>query len=102
MKKGQCSLRKITTFAMATPSDLTTTLSSPTSIDLRWRDHSLDEDGFLLEISASNGDFVPCALLPPNTTSFRKTELPSETKCYFRIRSFFYGKPSEPVSAKIP
>jgi len=97
------SLRTMATFSQAMPADLSTELSSPTSVDVRWKDHSTDEDGYLLEISAHPDEaFVPCALLPPDTTSFRKTELPPRTKCYFRVRAFFYGQPSDPVSAILP
>jgi hypothetical protein len=93
------SIRTMTTFARAMPSDLTTALSSPSSVDVRWKDHASDEDGFLLEISADPAaGFVPCALLPPDTTSFRKTGLPPTTKCYFRVRAFFYGRPTDPTT----
>lgn len=98
-KNPKYSIRSQNTFAEAAPIDLTTTLSSPTSVDLNWHDRAVDADGYLLEISAhGNGDFVPCALLPPNATSFRKTGLPPQTECYFRVRAFFYGKPTDSVS----
>jgi len=97
------SIRRLASFSRAMPSDLTATLSAPTSVDLRWKDHSTDEDGYLLEVSASPVEaFVACALLPPNTTSFRKTGLPPQTKCYFRVRAFFYDKPTRSVSAMLP
>ncbi|MDE3100564.1 MAG: fibronectin type III domain-containing protein [Verrucomicrobiota bacterium] len=97
------SLRALQTFARAMPSDLKATLSSPTSVDLRWKDHAEDEDGCLLEISAHNNrDFVPCALLPPAADSFGKTGLPPQTKCYFRVRAFFYGNPSNIASVTTP
>lgn len=90
------SVRSLKTFVKAAPADLTATLSSPTSVDLHWRNHAADEDGYLLEISAHpKSDFAPCALLPANATSFRKTHLPPKTKIYFRVRAFFYGKPSD-------
>jgi len=99
----QYSLRTLATFAEAAPTELTMTLSSPTSVDVRWKDHASDEDGYLLEVSARADEaFVPCALLPANTTSFRKTGLPPQTQCYFRVRAFFYGKPTDPVSVTIP
>lgn len=93
------SIRSLQIFDKAAPTDLTAALSSPTGVDLHWQDHASDADGCLLEVSArADGDFVPCALLPPDATGFRKTGLPSKTKCYFRVRSFFYGKPSDTVS----
>jgi hypothetical protein len=93
------SIRSVQTFARAVPTDLTATLSSPNSVDLHWRDHALDADGCLLEVSArADGDFVPCALLSSDATGFRKTGLPPQTKCYFRVRAFFYGNPSDTAS----
>ena len=95
------SIRTMATFAAAMPSDLSATLSSPTSVDVRWKDHASDEDGYLLEISARPDEaFVPCALMPPNMTSFRKAGLPGQTKVYFRLRAFFDGKPTDPVSVR--
>lgn len=93
------SIRSIQTFAKAAPTDFSATLSSDTSVDLHWQVHASDADGCLLEVSArADGDFVPCALLPPDATGFRKTGLPAQTKCYFRVRAFFYGKPSASAS----
>lgn len=97
------ALRSARTFAAAMPVELTATLSSATSVDLRWRDRSSDEDGFLVELAARpDGRYVACALLPPNVTSFRKTELPPHQRCYFRVRAFFYGPPTEVVSVRTP
>ncbi len=93
------SIRSLKTFAKAAPTDFTATLSSPTSVDLRWKDNASDEDGYFLEIASSaTGKFYPCALLSADTTSFRKTGLPPNTKCFFRVRAYFYGKPSETAS----
>jgi len=97
------SIRSAATFADAAPSGLTATLSSPTSVDLRWTDRASDEDGFLVEASLQpKGPFKVCALLPADTVSFRKIQLPAETTCYFRVRCFFYGKPSETASVITP
>lgn len=99
-KNSMYSIRSLQTFAQAAPTDLTAARSSPTAVDLHWRNHATDADGSLLEVSARpGGDFVPCALLPPEAAGFRKTGLPPHTKCYFRVRAFFYGKPSNTASA---
>lgn len=99
----QSSIRTEATFTSATPAHLTAVQASPTSIDLRWEDRASDEDGYLLEISAGTpDDFKACALLPPDTTSFKKIFLEPETKCYFRVRAFFYGKPTDPVTVVTP
>ena len=97
------SIRSLDTFAQAAPGDLTATLSSPTSVDLHWTDRASDEDGFLVEMGPQkDGRFYVCALLPPDTTSFRKIMLPENTAIYFRVRAFFYSKPSETVSVQTP
>ncbi len=93
------SIRDLATIAEAAPSEVTATLHSPGTIDLRWQDRAANEDGFVVEASADPAvNFQVCALLDPNTTSFRKTHLPPETKCYFRVRAFFYGKPSQEIT----
>ena len=93
------SVRATGTFAAAVPTDLTVALSGVTHLVLRWQDHAADADGYLVEISRyPDRDFQVCALLPPHTTSFRKTSLPPETRIYFRVRAFFYGPPSNRVT----
>jgi len=93
------SIRSLPTFVRATPRDLTATLSSPFSVELHWRDCASDEEGYCLEVGEQpNGKFRVCALLPPDSTSFRKTGLNPQTKYYFRVRAFFYGKPSDTAS----
>jgi hypothetical protein len=93
------SLRSPKTFAAAAPTEVTLSLSSATHVIVRWREHAADADGYLVEISRfPDRDFQVCALLPPHTTSFRKTNLPAETKIYFRVRAFFYGAASNVVT----
>ena len=97
------SLRKADTFAKAAPTELTAVLHGPVRVDLRWLDHAQDEDGYLVEISANEGrDWKVCALLPPDTTSFRKIGLPPQTTLRFAVRAFFYGQPSNVASIDIP
>jgi len=101
--KSQTSIRSINSFAQAMPVDLTAALSSPSSVDLRWTDRASDEDGFLVELAAHPaGPFVVCALLPADTASFRKIALPTQTPIYFRVRAFFYSKPSDTASVTTP
>jgi hypothetical protein len=96
-------LRHLSSIAAAAPADLTAVLSSPTTVDLRWKDRAKDEDGFVVEVGpGAMGPFQVCALLDPNTTSFRKTLLPPEFKVYFRVRAFFYGKPSTEATVTTP
>jgi hypothetical protein len=79
------------------------TLSSPTSADLSWPPRAANEDGCLVELSARpDRDFVVCALLPPGATSFRKASLPPNTTCYFRVRAFGFGEPSDVAHVTSP
>ncbi len=97
------SIRHFATFAEAMPDGVTVSLYSPTTVDVRWRDRARDEDGYLVEVAAdANGPFQVCALLQPDTTSFRKVHLPPDMKIYFRVRAFFYGKPSNLADATTP
>jgi hypothetical protein len=99
----QKSIRSMASFEDASADQVTATLSSPTSAIIRWEDRASDEDGYLLEVSADpEKDFKICALLPANTTSFRKIQLPPNMKCYFRVRAFFYGEPSNIASVNTP
>jgi hypothetical protein len=99
----QKSIRDRASFDDASPEGLSVKLSSPTSVIIRWADRAADEDGYLVEVSVHpQKDFKICALLPANTTSFRKVQLPSDTQCYFRVRAFFYGEPSNLASVSTP
>jgi len=93
------SIRRAETFAEAAPTDVTASLSGPTHVVLRWKEHAADADGYFVELSLHpDKDFQVCALLPSHTTSFRKTGLPPATRLYFRVRAFFYGRPSNVVT----
>ncbi|HXF11177.1 MAG TPA: fibronectin type III domain-containing protein [Desulfuromonadaceae bacterium] len=97
------SIRTMQTFSEATPRDLTATLPEPTVVDLCWSDTVSDESGWLVEWKPSATDlFIVCALLPADTTSFRKTQLPAQTTSWFRVRPYFDAKPSETASVLTP
>ena len=96
----QTSIRAVSTFIAAAPDGLNAKLASPTSVELRWHDRAADEDGYLVEVAAIGEiEFKTCALLPPDSISFKKAQLPEQTPCRFRIRAFFYGTPSNVASA---
>jgi hypothetical protein len=85
------------------PTNLTAVLSSPTAVELRWRDRAPDEDGYLVETSAERDrGYRICALLGPNAGSFRKASLPERTRSYFRVRAFYYGPSSNLASVQTP
>jgi len=89
------SIRSPATLAAAAPSDLRATLIPPAGVKLDWVDHASDADGYLIEIKPEwSRDFKVCAFLPPHTTSLTSYGYPFETKLTFRVRPFFYGRPS--------
>jgi len=97
------SLRNPRTLGRAMPSGLTVTLSAPDSVDLHWIDNASDEDGYLVEVTSKpERGFEVSALLPPGTQSFRQVGLPLNIKGYFRVRAFFYGRPSATTSVTTP
>jgi hypothetical protein len=101
--KAGKSIRALATMTEAAPTVFAASPSSPTSVVLRWKDNALDEDGFLVECAVDpNQTFKICALLPPNTASFRKIMLPGDTKCRFRVRAFFYGEPTPLAQVTTP
>jgi hypothetical protein len=96
------SLREASTFVAAAPAVLSASLGSSSSAELRWEDRATDEDGYLVEVSEHGRAFTVCALLAPNTTSFRKSGLPSDSQVYFRVRAFFQGPPSKLAELTTP
>lgn len=64
-------------------------------IDLRWQDRAADEDNFLVEMKAEHEPaYEVCAVLPPDTTSHRKTDLRPATLYSFRVLAIALGKSS--------
>src|ERR1700722_281345 len=93
-------LRDAATFSKAAPSDLKVELATNTvsGFKLTWTDRSVDEDGIFLERKrAGSPDFSVCALLEPKINFFGWALEPPERKGTFRIRAFYYGKPSDIV-----
>jgi hypothetical protein len=102
----QRSLKTTATIAEARPAGLTAILSAasaPTSVDLRWTDRASDEDGYLAEMAVGpDTEFTLIALLPPDTTSFRKVGLTARTRHRFRVRAHFLGPPSNVATVTTP
>ena len=61
---------------------------SPFEIDLTWRDHSNNEDGFQIERSTDRTNFRQIAQVLPGTTVFRDKNLFPGTRYFYRIRAF--------------
>lgn len=89
------SLRSLATLAGTVPTGFRATLIPPAGVKLDWVDHASDADGYLLEIKPEwSSEFKVSAFLPPRTTTLTTYGLPADTKFLFRVRPFFYGKPS--------
>jgi hypothetical protein len=92
---GSKSLRTPSTISQAGPDEFTARLVSPRVAELSWKDCANDEDGYFVESSLEpGGKFKVFAYLEPDTVSYQVPLLPAETKCYFRVWAFFYGKAS--------
>jgi hypothetical protein len=98
------STNKRPAFAPETaPSHFTARLSSGTSVELRWRDRAVDEDGYLVEISpVRDGDYRIAALLRHDSSSFRKISLAEKTRYFFRVRAFYFGQSSNLATVLTP
>jgi len=94
------SIRNAASRAGAAPADLKAELvpSTVSGFKLTWTDHSTDEEGFFLEWKHEGSpEFFVCALVKPDVNSFGWAFEPPERKGSFRIRAYYYGKPSEVV-----
>jgi hypothetical protein len=89
------SVRSVSTLAQAAPTDLKVTLIPPVAVKLDWKDHASDEDGYIVEIKSDpDSDFRVWGFLDKGTSTVTTYNLPYQTRLSFRVRAFFYGKPS--------
>lgn len=81
--------------AGAAPTDLHGVVVHANSIRFTWTDHANGEDGYLLEARPEGGaDFGAIAVLDPDVESFGLITLPNEKTASYRVRAFYYGRPS--------
>lgn len=81
------------------PSSVNATPASSTEIDISWSNNASTEDSFRLERSASaDGPWAVAAVLPPNQTSYRDTDRPSEQQICYRVLAFNAEGESGPSS----
>ncbi len=69
------------------PSSLTATVTSPTTVDLTWRDESANEDRFSIEMATGIGTFTHIATTGANIESQTITGLSAGTSYQFRVRA---------------
>jgi hypothetical protein len=88
-------IRNAASAAAAAPTDLNATVMDPDSIKFTWTDHASDEEGYMLEVKADGSPgFAVAAVLDPDINSVGLVTLSSEKRASYRVRAFYYGKPS--------
>jgi hypothetical protein len=89
------SIRSASTAAVAAPTGLQATVVDANGIGFTWADHASDEEGYLLEVKPQGSpEFEVAAVLDPDINSFGLVTLPGEKRASYRVRAFYYGKPS--------
>ena len=77
------------TSSLPAPSGLTATAINSRQINLSWKDHSNDEEGFKIERKAgATGNYAVKAIVGANVTSYADTGLVGETNYFYRVRAF--------------
>jgi fibronectin type 3 domain-containing protein len=75
--------------APSPPSNLSTTVTSASRIDLNWQDMADNEDGFGIERAiGSGGPFIRIGTSPANTSSFIDNTLQKRTRYCYRLFAF--------------
>ena len=72
----------------AAPSNLSATPASSSSINLSWRDNSLNETGFRIERkTGAEGTYSQITLVGQDVTSYTDTDLAASAIYYYRVRA---------------
>ncbi|MEU9338248.1 fibronectin type III domain-containing protein [Streptomyces sp. NPDC048290] len=81
---------------------LRATLTTPTDIDLSWRDDRPQVAGHVLEFAtAPGGPYTALRYLPTRTTTYRHPDLMPRTTFHYRLVSY-RGPASPPVTVEVP
>jgi hypothetical protein len=97
------SIREVKTADQGAPTDLKADLVKTTvsAFKLTWTDHASDADGYVLETAAEgSSDFKVCAVMDPHINSFGFAFSPPVRSGQFRVRAFYYSKPSNVVEQR--
>jgi hypothetical protein len=97
---AQASIRDANTRADAAPTGFKAELV-PTTVSgfqLTWTDRARDEEGYFLEMKTEESPaFQVRAVMEPNVNAFGYAFEPPMRNASFRVRPFYYGKPSNLV-----
>jgi hypothetical protein len=77
--------------APSAPTNLRTTATAATRIDLAFTDTATDESGFQLQRSTDSVTFTTIATLGPNVTSYSNSGLKRNRTYRYRVRAFTSG-----------
>ncbi|GAA3665577.1 hypothetical protein C8D88_107366 [Lentzea atacamensis] len=80
---------------------LTSELTSPTDVTLRWRPQEGAAGQVVEYANAADGDYVVLEFVPPGKTSYQHPDLIPETGFYYRVRPFS-GPASSTVDITLP
>ncbi len=88
-----------------TPSNVTATATSPSSVHLTWSDNTIGEDGFRIERSTDGARYTVAGETAADVTQFDDTGVPDNTRYYYRVSAFDRGgatAPSNPATVVTP
>ncbi len=93
-----------TAAATAGPRDFQAELmkSTVSGFKLTWTDRSSDEEGFFIERLDSPTNFTVVAMVEPDINSFGWALEPPARTGKFRVRAYYYGRPSAVASLVTP
>jgi len=84
--------------APATPTGLTATVLTPTSIRLNWTDAASTESGYYIYRALLGGAFTRIATLSANVTTYTSSPLTPQTAYSYRVSSFNASGESAPAT----
>ena len=83
------SVEEVVTLIMQAPTNLTTDALNDQEVILTWDDNSSFEEGFIIERSDDNGNFVEIVSLLNDMTEYMDEGLDFGTEYTYRVRAFF-------------
>ena len=82
------SFRNLVTNAPNTPTNLTATATSSSSISLKWSDNANNEAGYYIQRSIDGINWTLLATLGSNTTTFTNSGLTADTTYFYQAYAF--------------
>jgi hypothetical protein len=73
------------------PTNLSLLLNTPTSVTLSWTDKSTNETGFKIEKKIDGGNFTTFATVGANVTSFKESNLSTNSSYTYRVYAYNQG-----------